>query len=172
MIILLVIVFIVFISICYMFFNSYHATKGMINANLYSYFAKRTDNLEESISSMIKSRYFIWPFKLEVFENLWSLIGKPIIDGKNLSDVPFLKQNLRIVFSKSKKKASDYIGLLENERRELQSLMQAILLMHLFESGSIYRLSGSNLYRTDKFIDKFLSNIYKKYHSKIQKLSR
>ncbi|HSE83144.1 MAG TPA: hypothetical protein VLB01_01185 [Thermodesulfobacteriota bacterium] len=58
--------------------------------------------------------------------------------------------------------------LAEGEKEELEMLRCTISLMHIYESGAIFKTPGSTGFPTVEFLDRFTYNIDKEYNKKVK----
>lgn len=172
-----------------MFF--YHsATKGMIRATLDAFFTAKSEgmNSEDALQFMILTRYSLFPKKREEFIRLYALFQLYLEDKISLLDLDdALHDFLPDTSSDALDAVIDAYGELimvlrfhapeipnnigEKEKQELEMLRGVISLMHMYESGAIFKTTESVGFPTVKFLDNFIYTIDQEYYKRVGKTS-
>jgi hypothetical protein len=154
-----------------MFFSG---TKGMIRANLDAFFTAKSEGMssEDALQFMILTRYSLFPKKREEFIRLYALflsfLENPETSGM---DFPIAFGVLSIILDSFylHHEIPENIG--EKEKQELEMLRGVISLMHMYESGAIFKTTESVGFPTVKFLDNFIYTIDQEYYKRVGKTS-
>jgi curved DNA-binding protein CbpA len=172
-----------------MFF--YHsATEGMIRANLDAFFTAKSDgmNSEDALQFMILTRYSLFPKKREEFIRLYALFQLYLEDKISLLALDdALHDFLPDTSSDALDAVVDAYGELimvlrfhapeipnnvgEKEKEELKMLRGVISLMHIYESGAIFKSTQSFGFPTVKFLNNFIYTIDQEYYKRVGRTS-
>ncbi len=167
--ILIVIVITAFVVI-FLRFNYYSATKGTIRSNLDAFFKAKTEGMssEDAMHFMILTRYGSFPQKRGEFIPLYALflsyLENPETSGTDFPDAFGVLGIILSSFHLHHEIPEDI-----REKEELEMLRCVISLMHIYESGAIYKSPQSYGFPTVKFIDKFLYTIDQEYYKRAGK---
>ncbi len=154
-----------------MFFS---ATKGMLRANLDAFFTAKSDgmNSEDALQFMILTRYSLFPKKREEFIRLYALFLSFLENPENGDmDFPIAFGVLSIILDSFylHHEIPENIG--EKEKQELEMLKGVISLMHMYESGAIFKTTESVGFPTVKFLDNFIYTIDQEYYKRVGRTS-
>jgi hypothetical protein len=151
-----------------MFFS---ATKDMIRANLDAFFAAKSDGMssDDALHFMILTRYGPFPKRREEFIGLYALFLS-FLENPETSDIDFSDSFgvLKIVLSSFHLHHESPEDIDEKEKRELEILRGVISLMHMYESGAIFKSTQSVLFPTVEFLDNFINNTDKEYYKRLR----
>lgn len=151
-------------------FNYYSATKGMVRSNLDAFFVATSQgmNSEDAMHYMIFTRYGSFPKKRGEFIPLYALflsyLENPETSGKDFPDAFGVLGIILSSFHLHHEIPED-----RREKEDLEMLRCVISLMHIYESGAIYKSPQSYGFPTVKVIDKFLYTIDQEYYKRTGK---
>jgi hypothetical protein len=167
-----IVVIVIVVLVIYFCFNYYSATKGIIKANLNSFFAAKREgmNSENAIHFMIQTRYGVLLQKRSEFVQLYALFLSFLERPENSKmSFPDAFDVLSIVFDSFDLHHEIPENVGEREKEELEMLRRVICLMHIYEAGTIFKSSQSVNFPTIKFLDNFIYNIDKEYYNNMGK---
>jgi hypothetical protein len=129
-------------------------------------------NSEDAMDFMILTRYGPFPQKRGEFIPLYALflsfLENPEASG---TDFPIAFGVLNIILDSFHLHHEIPENIGEKEKQELEMLRGVILLMHIYESGAIFKTTESVGFPTVKFLDNFIYTIDQEYYKRVGKTS-